>query len=167
MKGRVSQLSAGAAVLALCSLAVFVGITKASPAVGVTATLLGRGTYDGFNVRSNPQGSIADFRAHSTQPIDVVVQKHDFAPGSSSGWHQHPGPIFITVTKGQLTFYERDDPTCSPHVYSAGQGFVDTGDGHIGRNETTEPASDVAVAIAPVGGAFRAELDAPGPYCSF
>jgi hypothetical protein len=54
-----------------------------------------------------------------------------------------------------------------PHVYSAGQGFVDTGDGHIGRNETSAPAQDVVVAIAPVGGAFRTELDAPGPYCSF
>src|SRR4051794_18164835 len=134
MKGRVSQVAVLAAMLAMLSLAAFVGITKASSAVGVTATLLGRGTYDGFNIRSDPQGSIDDFRAHSTAPIDIVVQKHDFAAGSSSGWHQHPGPVFITVTQGQLTFYERDDPTCTPHVYSAGHGFVDTGDGHIGRN---------------------------------
>jgi hypothetical protein len=167
MKGRVSQLAVLAATMALLSLAAFVGITRASSPVGVTATLLGRGTYDSFNVRSDPQGSIADFRAHSTSPIDVVVQKHDFAAGGSTGWHQHPGPVFITVTQGQLTFYERNDPTCTPHVYSAGQGFVDTGDGHIGRNETTAPASDVTVAIAPVGGAFRTELDAPGPYCNF
>ncbi|MEY2484320.1 MAG: hypothetical protein QOK24_2848, partial [Verrucomicrobiota bacterium] len=55
----------------------------------------------------------------------------------------------------------------TPHVYSAGQGFVDTGDGHIGRNETAQTAQDVTAAIAPVGGAFRTELNAPGPYCSF
>jgi quercetin dioxygenase-like cupin family protein len=167
MKGRMSQLAVLAATMALLSLAAFVGITKASSPVGVKGTLLARGTYDSFNVRSDPQGSIADFRAHSTSPIDLVVQKHDYLPGASTGWHQHPGPVFITVTQGQLTFYEYNDPTCTPHVYSAGQGFVDTGDGHIGRNETNASAQDVVVAIAPVGGAFRTELDAPGPYCNF
>jgi quercetin dioxygenase-like cupin family protein len=167
MKGPVSQLAGVAAAMALLSLAVFVGITRASSPVAVTGTLLARGTYDGFNIRSDPHGAIDDFRAHSVSPIDIVVQKHDYAPGGSTGWHQHPGPIFITVTQGQLTFYERDDPTCAPHVYSAGQGFVDTGDGHIGRNETNTTAQDVAVAIAPVGGTFRTELAAPGPYCNF
>jgi len=44
---------------------------------------------------------------------------------------------------------------------------VDTGRGHIGRNETGQPAQDVSVIIAPVGGSFRGELDAPGPSCRF
>jgi cupin domain len=151
----------------LLALAAFVAVTKANPPSGVTPTLLARGTYDAFNVRSDPHGSIADFRAHSTDPVDIVVQRHDFAPGANTGWHQHPGPIFITVTQGTLTFYEYNDPTCTPHVYTKGQGFVDTGDGHIGFNRTDQPASDVAVAIAPVGGAFRTELSAPNPYCGF
>lgn len=151
----------------LVALAAFVAVTKANPPTGVAPTLLARGTYQPFNVRSDPQGSIDDFRAHSTGSIDVVVQRHDYLPGANTGWHQHPGPIFITVTSGTLTFYEYNDPTCTPHVYSAGQGFVDTGDGHIGYNRTNAPASDVAVAIAPVGAAFRAELSAPNPYCGF
>ena len=163
MKNRFTLLGA----VILVALAAFVAVTRANPPSGVTATLLGRGTYDGFNVRSDPHGSIADFRAHSTDPVDIVVQRHDFAPGANSGWHQHPGPIFITVTQGTLTFYEYNDPTCTPHVYTQGQGFVDTGDGHIGFNRTNQPASDVAVAIAPVGGAFRTELSAPNPYCVF
>lgn len=163
MKKRIILLAA----VAVVALATFVAVTEASPAVGVTATPIARGTYQPFNVRSDPHGAIADFRAHSTDAVDVVVQRHDYAPGGSTGWHQHPGPIFITVTQGTLTFYEYNDPTCSPHVYTAGQGFVDTGDGHIGRNETNQPASDVTVAIAPVGGAFRTELPAPDPYCSF
>jgi hypothetical protein len=48
-------------------------------------------------------------------------------------------------------------------VVSAGQGFVDNGRGHIVRNESGLPAQDVSVIIAPVGGAFRGELAAPGP----
>ena len=50
-----------------------------------------------------------------------------------------PGPVF-QVIEGQVTFYERDDPTCTPKVVSKGQGYVDTGKGHIGRNESGAPA---------------------------
>jgi quercetin dioxygenase-like cupin family protein len=154
-------------VLLAISLAAFVAVTKASPPSGVTATVLARGTFPSFNVRSNPHGPIADFRAHSTAPIDIVVRRHDYAPGASTGWHQHPGPIFITVTQGQLTYYEYDDPTCTPHVITAGHSFVDTGDGHIVRNETDQPAQDISVITAPVGAAFRTELPAPNPNCGF
>jgi quercetin dioxygenase-like cupin family protein len=161
---RLTIMGVGMAVLAL---AAFVAVTKASPPSGVTATVLSRGTFPSFNVRSDPLGPIADFRAHSSEPIDIVVRRHDYAPGSSTGWHQHPGPILITVVQGQLTYYEYDDPTCTPHVITAGHGFVDTGDGHIVRNETDQPAEDISVITAPVGGAFRTELPAPNPNCGF
>ena len=153
-------------VVALLGIAAFAAVTHANPPTGVTPTLLARGTYDAYDLKTDAKSSI-DFKAKTKEATDVVVQRHDFLPGGSTGWHQHPGPIFITVTQGTLTFYERDDPTCSPHVVTAGHGYVDTGNGHIGRNETNAPAQDVAVAIAPVGAAFRTELDAPGPYCNF
>jgi quercetin dioxygenase-like cupin family protein len=154
-------------LLVVLALAAFVAATKASPPSGVTATVLSRGTFPSFNVRSDPLGPIADFRAHSTDPIDIVVRRHDYAPGASTGWHQHPGPIFITVTQGQLTYYEYNDPSCTPHVITAGHGFVDTGDGHIVRNETDQPAEDISVITAPVGAPFRTELPAPNPNCGF
>ena len=71
------------------------------------------------------------------------------------------------MISGTLTFYERDDPTCTPHVVHVGEGYVDSGRGHIGRNESGQPAVDVSVIMAPVGAAFRSELDAPSPYCGF
>ena len=107
------------------------------------------------------------FKAEAKQPIDVVVRRHDYAVGSSTGWHAHPYPVFITVISGQLTFYEYDDPTCTPHVVTAGQGYVDSGKGHIGRNESGAPAADISVIMAPTAAPFRAELTAPGPFCSF
>ena len=140
-------------------------VTWASPPVGVTPTLLGRGTYEPFNVQAEDRG--LGFKAKATHPLDFVVRTHDYAPGSTTGWHSHPGPVFITVIEGQVTFYEYDDPTCTPTVVSAGQGYVDTGHGHIGRNESGSPARDVTVIIAPVGLPFRGELTAPGPYCGF
>lgn len=141
-------------------------IALASPPVGVTPTLLARGTYDSFKVRSYPQGP-GDFKAEAKAATDIVVRRHDYEPGSTTGWHTHPGPVFVTVIEGEVTFYEYDDPTCTPNVVKAGEGYVDTGRGHIGRNETGQPATDVTVIIAPVGGAFRGELDAPGPHCDF
>lgn len=154
-----------AATVAL-ALVAFVAVTLASPPWGVTPTLLARGTYDAFNVKSAPRSPV-QFKAKAKSPIDIVVRKHDYAVGGYTGWHSHPGPVFITVTQGELTYYEYDDPSCTPHVVTAGHGFVDTGDGHMVRNESGQPAQDVSVIIAPVGGAFRGELDAPNPYCGF
>jgi hypothetical protein len=75
--------------------------------------------------------------------------------------------VFITVTSGTLTYYVYDDPTCTAHTVSEGQGFIDDGHGHVVRNETDQPAHDVSLITAPVGGAFRTDLDAPSPFCGF
>jgi hypothetical protein len=156
---------AAAALAATAVLAAAVTITLASPASQVTPTLLARGTYDSFSVKS-AQGP-GMFKAEAKAPIDLVVRRHDYAAGGSTGWHAHPYPVFITVISGQLTFYEYDDPTCTGTVVAAGEGYVDSGHGHIARNETGLPATDISVIMAPVGGAFRTELDSPGPFCDF
>lgn len=165
-KRRSFVLLALSAAMALSALAAGDTITLASPPSGVTPTLLARGTYERYKVKSTLQRH-NDYRAEAKVPTDIVVRQHDYVPGSSTGWHSHPGTVYITVTQGQLTFYEYHDPTCTPHVVKAGEGYVDTGHGHLGRNETDQPAKDISVVIAPVGGAFRGELDAPNPHCGF
>jgi quercetin dioxygenase-like cupin family protein len=154
---------AGALALACvgCVVAVW-----ASPATGVTPSLLARGTYGAFKAESDWGG--VNFEGKAKTPIDLVVRQHTYDPGGSTGWHQHPGPVFITVKTGTLTFYEVDDPTCTPHEVGAGQGYVDSGHGHIARNETSATAVDVSVIVAPVNGAFR--IDPPdfrNPACPF
>jgi quercetin dioxygenase-like cupin family protein len=165
----ISRRSASLTALALALSAVLIGtgaIAVASPASGVTPRLHARGTYPAFKVMSHPHGD-GLVKVESKQPVDVVVREHSYEVGGSTGWHAHPYPVFITVTSGEVTFYERDDPTCTPHVVKAGEGYVDSGDGHLGRNESGAPAVDVSVILAPVGAPFRTELDAPGPYCGF
>ena len=158
--------SLGASALALAALLVgAVTIAVASAPTNVTPTLLARGTYDSFKVASMQGPGM--FKAEAKSPIDVVVRRHDYLAGGSTGWHAHPYPVLITVITGTLTFYEYDDPTCTPVVVSAGEGYVDSGHGHLGRNETGQPATDISVIMAPVGGAFRQELTAPGPFCDF
>ena len=136
----------------------------AQPAMGVSALVLARGTYQPFKVKSD----VLAFEAKAKSPLDMVVRRHDYAVGGTTGWHTHPGPVFITVTTGQLTFYEVDDPTCSPKIVNAGEGYVDSGHGHIARNESGLPATDVSVILAPVGQPFRTNLSAnANPNCPF
>jgi hypothetical protein len=151
------MLAFGGFVFSLC----ITMTAQAEPPVGVTPTVIGRATYDAFDLQSE-----LGFVAKAKSPLDIVVRTHDYAPGSSTGWHSHPGPVFITVTEGEVTFYEHDDPTCTPKVVKKGQGYVDTGRGHIGRNESGAPAKDVTVVFAPVKNSFRGELDPP-TTCKF
>ena len=160
-----TSIAAGAIALAVILVGA-VTTTLASPAKDVTPQLLARGTYDAFKVMSYPAtGGL--FKAEAKQPIDVLVRKHVYLNGGSTGWHSHPYPVFVTVVEGTLTFYEYDDPTCTPIVVTAGHGYVDSGRGHIGRNELGATATDISVIMAPVGAVFRSELTEPGPYCGF
>ncbi|TMH00353.1 MAG: hypothetical protein E6H48_07545 [Betaproteobacteria bacterium] len=148
-------------VVAACAMAAL-----ASPPVGVTPKVISRGTYEPFNVKTQ-HDSLVDFEAKAKSSFDIVVRQHDYLPRASTGWHTHPGPVLITVLQGTVTFYEYDDPTCTPKVVTVGQGYVDDGHGHIGVNRTEQPALDVSVILAPVGSGFRGELAAPNPYCGF
>jgi quercetin dioxygenase-like cupin family protein len=75
----------------------------------VTPTVFARGTFDAFKVKSASDSPV-DFKAKAKSPIDVVVRRHDYAVGSTTGRHSHPGPVFITVTQRQLTYYEYERP---------------------------------------------------------
>jgi quercetin dioxygenase-like cupin family protein len=94
---------------------------------------------------------------------DVHVVSNVFVPGGHSGWHTHPGPSLITVKTGAITVDDGHDQTCTGTVYTAGQGFVDAGDGHVHilRNEGTSSA-ETAVQILPAGAVRRIDVPAPG-----
>ncbi len=77
---------------------------------------------------------------HVPNAQDTVLQQVVIAPGGYTGWYSHPGPVLVLVKAGTLTFYGGDDPTCTGRTYTAGQAFIDRGQGHvhIGRNEGSE-----------------------------
>jgi hypothetical protein len=138
---------------------------------GSQSTLLGRATFSqegNFKVKRITGDWQVEVKAHPE--LDLAVQQIVFQPGGQSGWHSHPGPVFIQVVSGTMTFYESVDPTCTPIVRSAGQGFagiLDAGEhAHMARNETGSPATVVAVYLAPPGAALRIDQPNPG-NCPF
>ena len=75
----------------------------------------------------------------------------------------------VFVVAGTVTNYLSDDPSCTPHVYTAGQSFVDPGgdDKHMLRNEDgSVTAETIAVQFLPQGATRRIDEPAPGD-CPF
>ena len=100
---------------------------------------------------------------------DTVIQQVIIAPAGHTGWHTHPGPVVVLVKSGTLSFYDGEDPTCTARTYSAGEAFVDSGQGHvhIARNEGSENLELWATYFdVPADGIFRIDADDPG-NCPF
>jgi quercetin dioxygenase-like cupin family protein len=146
----------------------------ATAAQGFTTTTLAKASLGEINVynhfffqdsRQKPWQSWQRTEGES----DLYVQSNVWQPGGTTGWHTHLGHSLIIVTAGTVTEYEGDDPNCTPHVYTAGMGFVDAGGSHhvhIVRNEGDVEADAIAVQLIPSGQPRR--IDAPDPgNCPF
>jgi hypothetical protein len=151
------------------------GGPMATVAMGSVSTLLGRANFAGVPHKFFPpffsvSRTTGDWHTLVwAQPnLDMAVQDIVFQPGGSSGWHRHPGPVFIQVVKGTMTFYEAGDSHCTPIVRTVGQGYLDDGLGHIARNEsTTDVAENIVVYLAPQGAALRIDVTPAPGNCPF
>jgi hypothetical protein len=127
-------------------------------AFGFTSVVIGRGNLGPFRVNSKAAGYRADLR--SPDNTDIAVANITIAPGGHSGWHYHPGPVFVVVKTGAITFYHSarsgedgegsHDAACPPTRHAAGSAFTESG-GVVGiaRNEGTVEATAVATFFAP------------------
>jgi quercetin dioxygenase-like cupin family protein len=162
-----------ALLLVTLGVAVYAGNLLATPPVGVTTTTIGIGRFDDIDATTKTDidsGNRTDFwqaRINTKGVSDLHVLQNTIAPGGTFGWHSHPGPSLVIVKSGTATFYMGDDPSCSPHVVTAGSGFVDNGhDIHVVRNEGSVDLVTVVVSLVPAGFARRIDQPAPG-NCSF
>jgi len=145
-------------------IAVIAALTSASmlwatPPSGQTSTVIGPPTImDPLKV--GRQTSAWQIEIEAMRGLRVVTSSVLFAPGGYSGWHMHPGPVIITVKEGTMTFYQED---CTANVFTAGQGFIETGaHPHFARNETDSPATTVVTYLTPPS-ATTTRIDAPQP----
>ena len=138
--------------------------------VGSVSTPFGRATFadpsdPNFKIKRITGDWHVEVKAKGA--LDIAVQSIVFMPGGYSGWHRHPGPVFIQVVEGEMTFYESDDPTCTPIRRKKGEGYLDKGEhAHFARNETATQAENIVTYLAPPGASLR--IDEPNPgNCPF
>jgi mannose-6-phosphate isomerase-like protein (cupin superfamily) len=155
----MKKLIGGAAIACLVVLVV-AATALATASSGFSTEQLSLGRFDDIdiktdNVKLKTKGGASD----------VYVVKNTVMPGGQSGWHYHPGPSLITVVQGTASFYDGDDPTCSPRIFTAGSGViddsVDASHVHLLRNEGTVNLVTVTMQIVPAGSPRR--VDAPAP----
>src|SRR5258708_6390101 len=162
----------GVVVLGVILAATFYAeLVRATKGSGTSSTLLGRGTFD-ERVRVSRElaqpNQEWEVEVEAEPSLDVATQIITFQPGGQSGWHSHPGPVFITVMSGTMTFYEADDPNCQPIVRTAGQGYLDRGEhAHNAPNQNRAPATNIATYFSPLGAALRIDQPQPGNCPSF
>ena len=144
---RSTQVLAGGLVAALMLTVVLAEFARATTSSGTSSSLVGPpATFSPFKVKRK---GINDWEVEveATQGLAIATQTITFLPGGQSGWHSHPGPVFISVREGTMTFYEED---CSSTVRTVGQGFLDTGShAHLARNESGASATNVVTYFVP------------------
>ena len=159
--------------LALAAIvALFPTVAVATPPSGIiSGTVFARASFadrTDLRFRITPERRIHEL-IQVNDAEETVIQQIVMAPGGTTGWHSHPGPVVVLITAGQMSFYDGDDPTCTVRTYSAGQSFIDSGQGHvhIARNEGSVNLELWAAYFdVPPGGAFRIDAADPG-NCSF
>jgi hypothetical protein len=171
--------TASVAMLALALVWTADRTAEATPPSGVTFTVIGRATVPAFDAlrRYRAVGQQVHSRERAawrialeaTRQIEIWTVVFTVQPGGHGGWHTHPGPALFTVSKGTLTMYDGDDPSCTPQVFPAGTGSVEADTArhiHITRNETDSPVETVVTFLVPVGAGIRTDLPDPGS-CPF
>jgi len=129
-------------VLSLCAITLF-GVT----AYALTTTRLATGTMA--------------FSELFNAPTDVRMSKTVIWPGENTGWHLHPGVLYVIVTRGTLTF---ESGCGGVQNYSPGQAFTEhSTDIHRAVNYGSENLEFYVTAIAPAGSPGRINFD--GPMC--
>jgi quercetin dioxygenase-like cupin family protein len=109
-----------------------------------------RGTFDELDIKHSGEPRVT---VRTKEEVDIVTAQATIVAGGYTGWHAHPGPVFVTVTQGALTIYNA--PDCESQVYTAGEGFVEGTNVHLVRNEGTVDAKFTATFIIPVAAARR------------
>lgn len=159
------------AALALLATCAFGTVALATPPSGViSAPVVARGAFaDATDVKFKITGHGQEV-IHVDNSMDTIVQQILIAPGGNFGWHSHPGPVVVVVKAGELTFYDGDDPSCTPRTYVAGQVFVDSGQGHVhyASNLSTTTNLELWATYFDVPPGQPQRIDAPNPgNCPF
>ena len=162
MSKKTLKLTLAAVLVAGASGVIGFRVARATPPQGiVTNTLIaGPVVFDEIDALTHTPHYRAVVKTRGLS--DAYVQYTKIAPGGDTGWHSHPGIVFVLVRSGVGTHY---DDEFTPSVYPAGTGFVeDPGDGtHILRNEGDTDLEVIVFFLLPKGAPRRIDEPAPQP----
>lgn len=97
---------------------------------------------------------------------DVLTAAITVEPGGSFGWHSHPGPVLVAVTKGTFSLFQVENGRCKKQKFDPGDGFVESGRRvHLGLNEGTTRVRIVATFLAQAGTTEFTRGEEPPAQC--
>ena len=97
-------------------------------------------------------------------PSNVVSVRIDFRAGDTTGWHSHPGPVFVQVVSGAVTLRHAAHGRCLSQVVRAGHGFFETpGAVHVAENPRPAPAVLYATFVLPPKAGPEVSAPIPAP----
>jgi quercetin dioxygenase-like cupin family protein len=117
------------------------GSASATPATGVSGTILARATVDG---------------------TDYILRRVTIEPGGSTGWHYHDGTLYVLVQNGTLTRTRSD---CTTETARAGTVVIEPSGRahvHIGRNLGSTPVVLLVLYINPADSPLAEDAANPG-----
>ncbi|GAA4745249.1 cupin domain-containing protein [Sphingomonas daechungensis] len=167
--GTFRALATGASASALILSSFLVAPAAATPGQGFAPSPIVSGHFGTLTVNtSKDKTGKWGLILKTLDDTDIGADRLTVQAGGFSGWHAHPAPVFVTVTKGNITWYDGSDPLCTGHPYSAGQSFIE--DAYVPHNVTSADGAEfVAVVIKPAGfpgPAFRLDRNKPN-NCGF
>lgn len=164
--GTVAATALTALLVAGCANTRTVSQAPAAPGLSVTPSAthrpevhrvdLGRGVNAGNGTITFASGS------------ESVVFTVEMPPGTTSGWHRHPGAVVVLVKSGTLTSYGLDQPPCVGVEFSSGTAYFEDDAAnakwpHFVRNRSQTETLELVVTafnVAP-GAQARTVADAP------
>ena len=145
MRLKAALVLAGLIVVPGAGIAIAAHVTELDPATVPTGIFVAHN-----NVAEVPISPIA--RAAARNGADLQMAHLRFGANQAFAWHTHPGPIFVTVRSGSLTYQDTAANGCRDRTYVAGQGFVDPGFGHVHRVIAGPAGADIySTGIYPPG----------------
>lgn len=144
---------------------IYVNTVAMATLLGATVLYLRTATAQGgMEITPLAQGYSSDHRVKldGKGPFDILTLKLVLPPLGDLGWHTHPGPAIVTVTKGSLTEYH--DNGCIS-VYRAGDAFFEQpGEAHrVVNPDSANPAEGFVTFILPATHPPNQPAPAPPP----
>lgn len=163
------RLFAAVASTALVVLAFAGSVVGTAPSGIVAGPILARGDFvDDVDVKIKLERDGRTVVSNAPGGGEVMVQEITIAPGGTTGWHSHPGPVVVVVKAGTLMYVRAAGDECVETAYSAGTAFVDSGQGHAHTAFSIGSENLVLIATyfdVPVGGSQRIDVPVVPPAC--